>query len=585
MSRNQLIYVLNARNNSTKGSATAAAAVGKSWDRDHRESNSESVQQQKSRSKTVRIFQRFAEKCSMQGPPYISTSTWWFPRLAWTLLLMTAIAVMTYHLFFLCRTYFAWPTKNKLSLGFASLQFPAVTVCNVNPIKASRLKDLSDDLQKFVQQVNPGTIGGIIDKLPKKQSTNSTESRRRREASDDDDEHSQLDDVDYEHSKANFSNAREDVDEDETYKDLKGYSNSWEREGKQSAFSRLETRFHELYAAEERGRRMRAGHHVKEMLLSCSFAGKSCYPQNFTLTTSTEFGNCFTLQYNKFVSRASGPNGGLELLFYLDVEEYIRGITADDGLQVSVHSPNSVPFPRDDGVAVSAGYHTKLSLTLIHIERQGQPYGDCSESSEYLEKYQISYSRQLCFRLCQQGEIHKSCNCRDETADDVNIVLNHTVHYKPCRNKKEVACMLRALWRYQSGAVTCNCYNPCTESKYEKSMSSRPWPNQEYAKHILVKTACRRITAEKCQLLKTKDAHQLSREFVKLNIFYEDLNYENITEEPDYETVQFISDVGGTLGLWIGLSVLSLIEVFQLFVELFRHLCCCHWTAATRRTQ
>ena len=43
------------------------------------------------------------------------------------------------------------------------------------------------------------------------------------------------------------------------------------------------------------------------------------------------------------------------------------------------------------------------------------------------------------------------------------------------------------------------------------------------------------------------------------------------------QDVQFVSDIGGTLGLWIGLSVLSIMEVGQLVVELLRHFCCCRW--------
>ena len=47
------------------------------------------------------------------------------------------------------------------------------------------------------------------------------------------------------------------------------------------------------------------------------------------------------------------------------------------------------------------------------------------------------------------------------------------------------------------------------------------------------------------------------------------------------QDVQFISDIGGTLGLWIGLSVLSIMEVVQLFVELARHVFCCRWRKPT----
>lgn len=88
---------------------------------------------------------------------------------------------------------------------------------------------------------------------------------------------------------------------------------------------------------------------------------------------------------------------------------------------------------------------------------------------------------------------------------------------------------------------------------------------------------------------------------MKLNIFYEELNYETITEERSYEVclhffedfalilntarpstsfqaslltsvlfypqlANFVSDLGGSLGLWIGMSVLSFAEVLELLL-------------------
>ncbi|KAK6989353.1 amiloride-sensitive sodium channel subunit gamma-2, partial [Biomphalaria glabrata] len=62
--------------------------------------------------------------------------------------------------------------------------------------------------------------------------------------------------------------------------------------------------------------------------------------------------------------------------------------------------------------------------------------------------------------------------------------------------------------------------------------------------------------------------------FLKLNIFYRDLNYEELAEQPNYEIFQLLSDFGGTMGLWIGLSVLSLFEIINVIAELLYCLIC-----------
>jgi len=51
-----------------------------------------------------------------------------------------------------------------------------------------------------------------------------------------------------------------------------------------------------------------------------------------------------------------------------------------------------------------------------------------------------------------------------------------------------------------------------------------------------------------------------------VDIFFEELNYEVISEEASYELVNFVSDLGGSLGLWIGMSVLSFAEIFELLL-------------------
>ncbi|KAK7508282.1 hypothetical protein BaRGS_00000521, partial [Batillaria attramentaria] len=529
-----------------------------------------------------KIFIRFAQSCSMQGPPYIYGSKLAYAKFLWVILTLTAFGFMAFHLFFLFTTYLAFPVKNEINLGFSNLDFPSVTVCNVNPVRMSKLGLLSEGFRELVDAIKPETLKELIDNLPYWTETNPDERRRKRQASAVPDfSDNFIDDLDLGINDLNFTNPIEDLGATD-YEDWEDWEDSWEAEGEDSSFYQLEQELIDWYATQDRQSRIDAGHQLDDMLVSCSFAGKKCHADNFTLTTSTRYGNCYSISSQKFVSRKSGPNGGLELIMYLETNEYIRGITADNGLQVMIHPRNTITFPADEGLAIAGGSHTFLSLKLVQIERKGGVYSTCTSSELFERRYKIKYTRQTCQKFCEQSTIHSRCSCRDETQEDLNIVMK-VEDLRACRVQKDTKCMRRAYWDFAHGRVNCACNNPCTDIKYEKTLSFRPWPHESFA-GLLVKSLCHRESSSVCQTLtnqQTADKHQLSQNFVKLNIFYEDLNYENITEKPDYEDAQFISDVGGTLGLWIGLSVLSIFEVFQLVLELLRHFCCCRWRNGT----
>ena len=51
--------------------------------------------------------------------------------------------------------------------------------------------------------------------------------------------------------------------------------------------------------------------------------------------------------------------------------------------------------------------------------------------------------------------------------------------------------------------------------------------------------------------------------FVKLEIYFDDLSLEEIYEEKQLSVETFLSSIGGSLGLWVGLSIISLVEAFE----------------------
>jgi len=55
---------------------------------------------------------------------------------------------------------------------------------------------------------------------------------------------------------------------------------------------------------------------------------------------------------------------------------------------------------------------------------------------------------------------------------------------------------------------------------------------------------------------------------VGLEIAYADIEYTSISEEPSVTIIDLIADIGGTLGLFIGISMLSFMEMAEILIKI-----------------
>jgi hypothetical protein len=56
---------------------------------------------------------------------------------------------------------------------------------------------------------------------------------------------------------------------------------------------------------------------------------------------------------------------------------------------------------------------------------------------------------------------------------------------------------------------------------------------------------------------------------VRINIFYDSLSYTLSTESPKMDVVSLLSNIGGNLGLFLGVSLISLCELIEALIEIF----------------
>lgn len=62
-------------------------------------------------------------------------------------------------------------------------------------------------------------------------------------------------------------------------------------------------------------------------------------------------------------------------------------------------------------------------------------------------------------------------------------------------------------------------------------------------------------------LTKVKDVKQFMRDnLLRVIIFYEDLSYERQEQQPSYDTLVWLGDIGGQIGLFIGAGAMSYFE-------------------------
>ena len=62
--------------------------------------------------------------------------------------------------------------------------------------------------------------------------------------------------------------------------------------------------------------------------------------------------------------------------------------------------------------------------------------------------------------------------------------------------------------------------------------------------------------------------HLVLQELTKVNVYIKDMTIISIEEEPMMQPFDLFSDIGGILGLFVGMSLLSLCEIVQLVCEL-----------------
>eukprot|EP00058_Branchiostoma_floridae_P018587 XP_002604076.1 hypothetical protein BRAFLDRAFT_71634 [Branchiostoma floridae] len=195
------------------------------------------------------------------------------------------------------------------------------------------------------------------------------------------------------------------------------------------------------------------------------------------------------------------------------------------------------------GLAIQPGVHSFVPIKRTEYYNHGPPWGECQDREL---TYFDTYTLPGCTAECRGKHVEDRCGC--------------TAYYLPgsapsCAPDVLFTCVQEVLAEVDEGKLTCDCPLPCTMVKYSQTLSSSAWPNQ--------------LTEDMYSSMYNLSKGYLTDNFVFLTVYYEDFSYMKISQLKAMDGGQLGSNMGGMMGLFIGASVLTLVELTEYLVARF----------------
>lgn len=109
-----------------------------------------------------------------------------------------------------------------------------------------------------------------------------------------------------------------------------------------------------------------------------------------------------------------------------------------------------------------------------------------------------------------------------------------------------------------------NCPLECQSITYTTSASSSIYPSDMFASMMKDNPRIQSLFYGRTNVT----PEELRKNILSINVFYTSLSYQSFTEVAKIQISDLVSSIGGTLGLFLGVSFLTFIEIFDLFFYL-----------------
>jgi hypothetical protein len=243
-------------------------------------------------------------------------------------------------------------------------------------------------------------------------------------------------------------------------------------------------------------------------------------------------------------------------------------IRIDNGSYLTSYLPK-------DGIKISPGSYTSISLSRSFKTNLPRPYSNClidnqtnggfqSELFNIIQNSPYRYTQPTCFYQCFQKITSQECNCTNPSL--VLLLPNLT----QCVTSNQTNCWSSLITQQNfltNDFFVKNCQQDCPLECYLDQFDTT-LSSAELIPNILFYFIISNANL-KCDFIDYNiiDMDAAKKSFAYFSIFYKQLSYEVSTESPQLALITLFANIGGYLGLFLGVSVFSIFEIIQVLIE------------------
>ncbi|XP_017850493.1 pickpocket protein 28 [Drosophila busckii] len=254
-------------------------------------------------------------------------------------------------------------------------------------------------------------------------------------------------------------------------------------------------------------------------------------------------------QYYPQAALGIGESLGLSLTLDVGADDYYCSSASSIGFKVALHSPNESPNVRETGFLLSPGLETKLRIepakmiTELQLRQVQRRYRHCLFHDEGKLRYFVHYTQRNCEMECMSRLLLQHCGC--------------VVFYMPRINGNDTICSIREtqcverVRLHTVGSTGVASYlDSCLPSCFDLTFNSFTYST--------------RISAEGFKFanpqLKNFSLEHLERSIAVVHMYFKEQTFRASKQTEFIGFSDFLSNVGGLMGLFLGFSFLSIVE-------------------------